>query len=158
MTETEFQIAVNKLISEANEESEKAKANYEEDCRLAGYRAAENRTWRSSILEQTLQRLKTEYDALVLKIQEELDESLQALYAENFPGGIPGEGIDPDDAPYEVDYSLSSRDRYVTVKNYYLAYDDMAQALFDYQKDYIAKDYLGTYYDYLLQLLLLMQE
>lgn len=50
------------------------------------------------------------------------------------------------------------RDRYVAVKNYYLGYDDIAQALEDYLEDETAQAYLGDYYDYLLQLLLLMQE
>lgn len=157
MTDEELNTAVNKLISEANEDSEDAKLEYEENCRKVRYRAAENRTLRSSILDSALAELKETYDRLVQRIQQELDESLEALYAENYPGGVPGEGINPDDAPYEVDYSLPSRDRYVTVKNYYMAYDDMAQALLDFQRDEIAKDYLGTYYDYLLQLLLLMQ-
>ena len=157
MTDEELNTAVNKLISEANEDSEDAKLEYEENCRKARYRAAENRTLRSSILDSALEKLKETYDRLVQRIQQELDESLEALYAENYPDGVPGEGINPDDAPYEVDYSLPSRDRYVTVKNYYMAYDDMAQALLDFQRDEIAKDYLGTYYDYLLQLLLLMQ-
>ena len=157
MTEEEFNQAVNKLISEANDDSENAKLEYEKNCRKEKYRAAENRTLRSTVLDAALAELKDTYDKLVLKIQSELDESLEALYAENYPVGQPGEGINPDDAPYEVDYSLPSRDRYVAVKNYYMAYDDMAQALLDFQKDEIAKDYLGTYYDYLLQLLLLMQ-
>ena len=157
MTEEEFNQAVNKLISEANDDSENAKLEYEKNCRKEKYRAAENRTLRSTVLDAALAELKDMYDKLVLKIQSELDESLEALYAENYPEGQPGEGINPDDAPYEVEYSLPSRDRYVAVKNYYMAYDDMAQALLDFQKDEIAKDYLGTYYDYLLQLLLLMQ-
>ena len=67
------------------------------------------------------------------------------------------EGIDPDSAPYEVDYSLPMRDRYVAVKNHYLAYDDLALALEDLNNDAVAKDYLGSYYDYLVQLLLMMQ-
>ena len=50
------------------------------------------------------------------------------------------------------------RDRYVIVKDYYLAYEDKAQALADLREDDVAKDYLGNFYDYLLQLLLLMQE
>ena len=44
-------------------------------------------------------------------------------------------------------------ERNVTDKNYYLAYDDKAQAVEDCMKDEVAKEYLGVYYDYLLQLL-----
>ena len=47
---------------------------------------------RSSILEKLLETLKADYDALVLKIQNDLDESLDALYAENEPSGGGGEG------------------------------------------------------------------
>lgn len=156
MTQEEFDAAVNKLIARANEQSGEAKAEYDEDCLAAKFGAMERRTLRSSILQNALDELKAAYDALVLKIQEELDESLAALYAEEGITGPPG--TDPGDAPYEVDYTLTMRDRYVIVKDYYLAYEDKAQALADLREDDVAKDYLGNFYDYLLQLLLLMQE
>ena len=89
-------------------------------------------------------------DRALKKIQDDLDESLAALYLENEQGGG---GSGSTDAPYEVDYSLPMRERYITVKNYYLAYDDKAQAVEDCMKDEVAKEYLGVYYDYLLQLL-----
>ncbi len=158
MTAEELEKAIEKLIAEANEESAAATAEYEQDCLEATFRLLRQSTNRSSILENWLAALREAYDALVKKIQRELDESLEALYAENEPsGGDEGEGIQPDEAPYEVDYTLPMRDRYVAVKNYYLAYDDPAAALADYRSDAIARDYLGTYYDYLLQLLLMMQ-
>lgn len=157
MTAEELEKAVQKLIEEANAESAAAKTEYEKDCLKAEYDALKRRTFRSSILENILAARKEEYDAQVLRIQNELDESLEALYAEGESGGETPPGIDPDDAPYEVDYTLSMRDRYVIVKNYYLDYDDMAQALADFEADDIAKDYLGTYYEYLHQLLLMVQ-
>lgn len=159
MTQEELTAAVNKLIAEANEESEKARRTMEEDCLEATYRAAENRTLASSALQEELEILQSDYDALVHKIQQELDESLEALYAENEPVDPeePGEGIDPEDAPYEVDYSLPARDRYIAVKNYYLSYEDKGQALSDLEEDAVAQDYLGSYYSYLVQLLLLLQ-
>ena len=158
MTAEELEQAINKLIAEANEESEQAKREYEADCLAEKNRALARRTFRSSILEKLLETLKADYDALILKIQNDLDESLDALYAENEPsGGGGGEGIDPDDAPYEVDYTLPMRDRYVAVKNYYLGLPDKAAALAAFEADEIAKDYLGSYYDYLYQLLLMIQ-
>lgn len=155
MTQDEFDAAVNRLIAEANLQSGDAKAAYEADCLDARNGAISRRALRSSILKNALDELRAGYDALLEKIQKELDESLAALYAEEGVTGTPGEDVE--DAPYEVDYTLTMRDRYVIVKNYYLAYDDMADALSDLQEDEIAKDYLGSYYDYLLQLLLLMQ-
>ena len=157
MTAEELEKAVQKLIEEATAESAAAKTEYEKDCLKAEYDALKRRTFRSSILENILAARKEEYDAQVLRIQKDLDESLEALYAEGESGGETPPGIDPDDAPYEVDYTLSMRDRYVIVKNYYLDYDDMAQALADFEADDIAKDYLGTYYEYLYQLLLMVQ-
>ncbi len=157
MTAEELEKAVQKLIEEANAESAAAKSEYEKDCLEAQYDALKRHTFRSSILENLLAARKEEYDAEVLRIQKDLDESLEALYAEGDTGGETPPEIDPDDAPYEVDYTLSMRDRYVIVKNYYLDYDDMAQALADFEADDIAKDYLGTYYDYLYQLLLMVQ-
>ena len=153
MTAEELEKAVQKLIEEANASSSAAKEEYEQDCLRAKYRALEQRIDRSTILADR----KNKYDALVLQIQKDLDESLEALYAEEGTGGTTPPGIDPGEAPYEVDYTLAMRDRYVIVKNYYLGYDDMAAALSDFEKDEIAKDYLGSYYDYLLQLLLLVQ-
>lgn len=157
MTAEELEKAVQKLIEEANAESAAAKSEYEKDCLEAQYDALKRRTFRSSILENLLAARKEEYDAEVLRIQKDLDESLEALYAEGDTGGETPPEINPDDAPYEVDYTLSMRDRYVIVKNYYLDYDDMAEALADFEADNIAKDYLGTYYDYLYQLLLMVQ-
>lgn len=45
----------------------------------------------------------------------------------------------------------------MAVKNYYLSYADMAEALADLQEDETAENYLGRYYDYLVQLLLMLQ-
>ena len=70
-----------------------------------------------------------------------------------------GDGEDPDEpeAPYEVDESLSMRDRYIAVKNYYLSIPNAADALEALRDDSVAKEYLGTYYNYLEQLLIMMQ-
>ena len=152
MTEAEVNAAVEKLVAAANEESEKASREYEEACRQKKYAAAENHTLRSSFLEEALETLKTDHEALLKKIQDELDESLMALYAENVAGSGTGEGINPDDAPYDADYTLNARDRYLRVKDYYLSYSDLNQAYDDLSRDEIAMDYLGSYYYYLLRL------
>lgn len=157
MTQEELEAAAEKLIGEANEDSAAAKREYEKDCLSEKNRALSRRIFRSSILENILAVLKSDYEALVKKIQKELDESLAALYGEGDTGGEGGEGGEGGDAPYEVDYTLPMRDRYVIVKNYYLSYADPAQALADFEKDEIAKEYIGVYYEYLRQLLLMIQ-
>ena len=155
MTAEEMDAAVEKLIDESNEQSLQARRDFEEDTLQAKYKAMRQRTFRSSVLQNVLARIREAYEELVQKIQRELDESLQALYAEGETGGEPG--VDPSDAPYEVDYTLPMRDRYIIVKNYYLAYEDKEQMLADFEEDDVAVDYLGSYYQSLYQLMLLMQ-
>ena len=205
VTDAELNAAAQKLIEEANAESEAALAEYERDCLSARFRLLERGTYRSSILQDSLNELRAAYDKLVLRIQRELDESLEALYAEaeepddgEDPGGDgedpDGDGKDPDgdgedpggdgedpggdgedpggdgedpggdgedpdepEAPYEVDESLPMRDRYIAVKNYYLSIPNAADALAALRDDSVAKEYLGTYYNYLEQLLIMMQ-
>ena len=155
MTQEEIERAAERLIKEANRKSTVKKRQYEEECYAEECRAAERRAARSSILENILGRLKTEFDDAVALIQSELDEKLEELY-EKGDGGSGG-GSDPgEDAPYEVDYSLPMRERYITVRDYYLAYEDKQQALADFREDEIAQDYLGSYYNYVLQLLMTM--
>ena len=210
MNTDELNAAAQKLIEEANAESAAALASYEEDCLRMRFRLLERGTYRSSILSDALHELRADYDAQVLRIQKELDESLEALYAEaqepeepggeepggeepggeepggeepggeepggeepggeepggeepggEEPGGEEPGGEEPDDdepdAPYEVDESLPMRDRYIAVKNYYLSIPDAAEALELLRDDDVAKEYLGTYYNYLEQLLIMMQ-
>ena len=195
MNTDELNAAAQKLIEEANTESAAALASYEEDCLRMRFRLLERGTYRSSILSDALHELRADYDAQVLRIQKELDESLEALYAEaqepeepggeepggeepggeepggeepggeepggEEPGGEEPGGEEPDDdepdAPYEVDGSLPMRDRYIAVKNYYLSIPDAAEALELLRDDVVAKEYLGTYYNYLEQLLIMMQ-
>lgn len=151
MTPEELEEAVEKLINEANKESENARLDYEDKVLEQKYSAIAKRIARSSILQGALERLKKELDEITARIQRELDESLEALYAEGEQGGG---GSGSTDAPYEVDYSLPMRDRYVTVKNYYLAYEDKQQAVDDYLVDEVAKNYLGPYYPYIYDLLM----
>ena len=47
---------------------------------------------------------------------------------------------------YLVDYSLSYNERYVIVRNYYLAIDDKDVRMKKYAADEVAKKYLGSYY------------
>ena len=153
MTGSELEEAIARLIEEANVQTEEAKADYEAGVLRAEYGAAERRMYRSCALEQEIAELRAAYDTRILRIQKDLDESIAALRAEEEPseGGSGGE-----DAHYHVDYRLSMRDRYIEVKEYYLSYDP-AQALADLRQDQVAKDYLGSYYNYLLQLLTMIQ-
>ena len=157
MTEEEVKKAEERLIKEANRKSaverrEYERKEYEERCR-----ASERRTARSSILTDILEALKTDFNDKIDEIQNELNEKLEDLYSRNDVAETPPGGSGGEDAPYEVDYTLPMRERYVAVKNYYLGLPDKAAALAAFEADEIAKDYLGSYYDYLYQLLLMIQ-
>lgn len=150
MTQEELDAAVKKLIAEANDLSAEQNRKYAAAYAKAEGAALKNRTARSTIFGFVKTDLKEACDRALKKIQDDLDESLAALYLENEQGGG---GSGSTDAPYEVDYSLPMRERYVTVKNYYLAYEDKQKAVEDCKNDKIAQEYLSAYYDYLLQLL-----
>ena len=154
MTGSELEQAIARLIDDANMQTENAKAAYEQGVLRAKYDAVERRAYRSCALAQELAELRAEYDTLVLRIQKDLDESIAALRAEE---EIVGGGSGGEDAPYHVDYRLPMRERYIEVKNYYLGIEDAAQALDELRQDSVAKDYLGNYYNYLLQLLMMIQ-
>lgn len=61
-----------------------------------------------------------------------------------------------DDTGYIVDYELSYLERYISVRDYYLAIEDPNERIALLQADTVAQEYLGTYYsvlfDYLVTL------
>ena len=62
-------------------------------------------------------------------------------------------GNGADDPGYLVDYSLSYNERYVIVRDYYLAIKDPDERMALYAADEVAKKYLGTYYKTLYNVL-----
>ena len=96
MTTEELEEAIERLIEEANVQTAEAKADYERNVLDAKYGAVERRTCRGCALEQELEELREAYDALILRIQKDLDESIAALQAEE-GAGTGGEG--GEDAP-----------------------------------------------------------
>lgn len=62
VTDAELNAAAQKLIEEANAESEAALAEYERDCLSARFRLLERGTYRSSILQDSLNELRAAYD------------------------------------------------------------------------------------------------
>ena len=67
-------------------------------------------------------------------------------------GDIGGEGGD-EGAGYIVDYSLSYNERYVIVRDYYLAIEDPNERMALYTADDTAKKYLSSYYTTLYNVL-----
>ena len=64
-----------------------------------------------------------------------------------------GGGGGDEGAGYIVDYSLSYNERYVIVRDYYLAIQDPAERMALYAADEVAKKYLGSYYGTLYNVL-----
>ena len=67
-------------------------------------------------------------------------------------GDIGGDGGD-EGAGYIVDYSLSYNDRYVIVRDYYMAISDPNERMALYSQDDVAKKYLSSYYGTLYNVL-----
>ncbi|MDE6000906.1 MAG: hypothetical protein K2N33_05895 [Clostridia bacterium] len=68
-------------------------------------------------------------------------------------GGDLGESGGDESAGYIVDYSLSYNERYVIVRDYYLAISDPAERMALYGADEVAKKYLSSYYSTLYNVL-----
>lgn len=68
-------------------------------------------------------------------------------------GGDMGDGGGDESAGYIVDYSLSYNERYVIVRDYYLAISDPDERMALYAADDVAKKYLGSYYGTLYNVL-----
>lgn len=94
----------------------------------------------SSLLEQKQAELEEEYNYKISVIVEQL------LYSFALSEPYPDRGDNDDSVGYIVDYSLSHTDRYIIVRDYYLAIADPAERMSLYQNDQTAKQYLGGYY------------
>jgi hypothetical protein len=106
-----------------------------------------------------------EYSTLVTQkeeyLQADVDEQVSVL-ADNLiynmslneptTDGDLGESDADAMAGYIVDYSLSYNERYVIVRDYYMAIDDPNERLTTYAADEVAKTYLNHYYSTLYNL------
>lgn len=70
----------------------------------------------------------------------------------NAPDGETG-GEGDESAGYIVDYSLSYTERYVIVRDYYFAIADRDERMALYTADQVARNYLGTFYSTLYDVL-----
>ena len=93
------------------------------------------------------------------ELQDELDfktaylaDNLIYNMSLNEPGGETGGGGD-EEAGYLVDYSLTYNERYVIVRDYYLAIEDPVERMELYKADDVAKEYLASYYSTLFNVL-----
>lgn len=71
----------------------------------------------------------------------------------NEPGGDMDDGDGDESAGYIVDYTLSYNERYVIVRDFYLAIPDPDERMALYAADETAKKYLASYYSTLYNVL-----
>lgn len=101
----------------------------------------------SSIFAQKEAELQAEYEYRLDIIVEECRYGMERTDA-----SLP-DPPDADKTEYTVDYGLPYTDRYNIVRDYYMAIPDPDERLTRYMNDEVAKDYLGTYYGALLNVL-----
>ncbi len=101
----------------------------------------------SSLLEQKRAELEEEFDYQVAILAEQLRYALSV----NEP--YPDSGEIDETTGYIVDYNLSYTDRYIIVRDYYLSIEDPAERMALYTADDVARQYLGSYYSTLYDVL-----
>lgn len=105
----------------------------------------------SSLLEQITAELTAEYNYQVEILKEQLLFNMSMGEPTN---GDETGGSSGDEYGYVVDFELSYMERYIVVRNYYLTIEDPNERVALLREDKMAKAYLGSYYDVLLNYLL----
>ena len=123
-------------VQEAQLKKDRLKRRFEEACMKEKMRLVSNGTFLSDIWEKYCEELKKAYDSEVNAVREAL------LFLLRFTQKADGET-----ALYRVDYSLTMEERYAIVKAYYeSAYGNASERFEAFQKDEVAKAYLGEYH------------
>ncbi len=123
-------------VQEAQVKKNRLERRYNEACMKEKMRLVSNGTFLSEIWEKHCEALKKAYDEEVNAIREGL------LFLLRFIQKAEGET-----ALYIVDYALTMEERYAVVKAYYEnAYEDPQKRFDAFEKDEVAKAYLGEYY------------
>ncbi|MCD8040518.1 MAG: hypothetical protein LUF82_03275 [Clostridia bacterium] len=105
----------------------------------------------SSLYDDKCAALDEEYEREVEILREQLIFNL-ALNEPTTDEELGDDGGD-EGAGYIVDYSLSYLERYIIVRDYYLAIEDDDERMALYSADTVAMAYLGSYYNTLYNIL-----
>ena len=102
-----------------------------------------NNVYLSSLYSDKVAQLEADYDYEVGVLREQLifNMSLNEPTSDDELGGSGS-----DDSGYIVDYELSYLERYIIVRDFYLAIEDASERLALYAADETAQEYLGDYY------------
>ena len=107
---------------------------------------------RSSLLEDKKKEIDSEVNYRCAVLADDLIYNMSVCKTTT-NGGSSGGGGSDSETGYLVDYSLSYSERYVIVRNYYLAIKDVDVRMKKYAADEVAKKYLGSYYGTLYNVL-----
>ncbi|MCD7728853.1 MAG: hypothetical protein LUI60_02945 [Clostridia bacterium] len=105
----------------------------------------------SSLYDDKCAELETEYERQVEILREQLVFNLDLN--EPTSGDELGDDGGDESAGYIVDYSLTYLERYIIVRDYYLAIEDDDERMALYTADTVAMAYLGSYYNTLYNIL-----
>lgn len=140
---TEIQM---QLLRNAQKKKNELDRKREQDFELFYKLIYSNGMYNSSLPSQKESELADEYFYRLDELTEQLE------YAMELNSPIP-DGQGSEEAGYIVNYNLSYTDRYIIVRDYYLAIEDPAERMALYEADDVARRYLGAYYSTLYNVL-----
>ena len=135
------------LLRTAQKKKNELKYKMEQDLALFKKLVYTDGMKESSLMQQKREELEEQFNYEVEILAEQLE------YAMSLNEPYPDWDDENAAAGYIVDYNLSYTDRYIIVRDYYLAISDPSERMALYSADEVAKRYLGTYYETLYNVL-----
>ena len=154
LTEEDFKnltVVQMKLLRTAQQKKDELYRNMEKDYRMYKNLAMTTGMNRSTLISEKFTELYNEYEYKLEILADNLLYNLSLNEPTN-DGDLGDVGGD-ESAGYIVDYSLSYNERYIIVRDFYLAIPDPNERMALYAADEVAKKYLGSYYGTLYNVL-----
>lgn len=149
VTDAEYEAMSNvqrQLLRSAQKKKNELQKKMEAELQLSKQMILSNGLQSSTLYEQKAADLQAKFEYEVEVIREQLEYSI--ALSEPFPDNQGDASVG-----YIVDYSLSYTERYIAVRDYYLAIADPADRMAKYTADDVAKNYLDSYYTTLYNVL-----
>lgn len=154
LTETEIKaltVVQTKMLRTAQQK--KDELYYKAEKELESYRAIvfTSGMKNSNLIEMKERELQDDLDFQTARLADNLIYNM-SLNEPTTGEDLGGDGGD-ESAGYIVDYTLTYNERYVIVRDYYLAISDPDERMALYAEDEVAKQYLASYYSTLYNVL-----
>ena len=140
-----------KLLRTAQQKKDELCRNLEKDFQMYKNIMMTAGMGRSTILWDKFTELSNEFEYKLAILEDNLRYNLSLNEPTN--GDDLGDDGGDESAGYIVDYSLSYNERYIIVRDFYLAIPDPNERMALYAADEVAKKYLGSYYGTLYNVL-----